>query len=173
MERAVRLSAFPRHRLIGHELLRCGTNELHLLERLGPPTAQTDPRRHEPRFFWDLEWECGLLTSVAFNQLTQVLTLHLDDAEIDHALRHLDIEPRDLWLWERAEPDRFAEVVRRPPPRTWAVWRIEAEGGRATEQTILTERDARCLAASLTEDRAAAGQRFVAGPMRDDPATAG
>ena len=149
MHRAQRLTAFPRHRLIGHELLRCHASELRLLERLGPPTSESDPRRHEPRFFWDLEWDCGLLTSLALHQLAEELTVHLDQPEVDHALRHLGLDPAERWVWEEAEPERFAAAVRRLPPRTWGVWQVLPGGLRLQVATGTTERAAWCLAADL------------------------
>lgn len=171
MPRAQRLRAFPRHRLIGHELLRCRASELALLERLGPPTAEADPGHHEPRFFWDLEWGCGLLTSVALDQLSEELTLHLDQPEVEHALRHLDLAPTERWTWEEAEPDRFARAVRRLPERTWSVWQVLPGDLRLCVARDLTERDARCLAGDLADEAERSREdvvHLVAGGPADD-----
>lgn len=158
MHRAQRLRAFPRHRLIGHELLRCRASELTLLEHLGPPTSESDPRRHEPRFFWDLEWDCGLLTSLAFHQLAEELTVHLDQPEVDHALHHLGLDPDERWTWEVAEPERFLRAVRRLPARTWGVWQLLPGELRLQVAQGVTERAARCLAADLAATASADGE---------------
>ena len=171
MHRVRRLTAFPRHQLIGHELLRCRASELGLLQRLGSPTAESDPRRHEPRFFWDLAWDCGLLTSVAFHQLGEELSLHLDQPEVDHALRHLGLDPDERWLWEEAEPARFAAAVRRLPARTWGVWQVLPGGLRLQVGAGITERAAWCLAGDLEEAAAEADDpaTYLVAPTADPP----
>lgn len=139
-----RLKAFPRHRLIAHEVLRCRAHELDLLTSLGEPTSQTDPRDAEPVFFWDLEWPCGLVTAVALHQLDERLTLHLDEPEVPHALRHLGVDPVDSWLWQEADPVAFAAAVPEPPEPSWSVWRQVDQGRRTCLASGITERDARC-----------------------------
>jgi hypothetical protein len=139
-----RLKGFPRHRVIPHELLRCEASELDLLTSLGEPTGQTDPHHTDPRFFWDLEWPCGLVTAVELSQLTETLVLHLNRADVEHALRHLGIVPRRSWLWESDAPAAFAAVIPDPPERDWDLWHQGEDGQRQVVATGLTEPDARC-----------------------------
>lgn len=149
MASARRLKGFPRHRVIPHELLRGHVSELDLLATLGEPTGQTDPHQSDPRFFWELEWPCGLITSVELAQLTELVTLHLDDADVDHALRHLAIAPQQVWRWEEEAPAAFAAAVPNPPSRDWTLWRAGDDGNRIVVAFGLTERDARCRLAEL------------------------
>lgn len=103
-------------------------------------------------FFWDLVWPCGLVTAVAFEQLTEVLTLHLDQADVDHAVRHLGIRPRDEWRWELDAPAAFAAAVPDVPSRGWSVWCERDGAGPIVVGEHLTERDARCWLVSLESD---------------------
>lgn len=146
-----RLKGFPRHEVIPHELLRCQASELDLLAALGEPTGSTDPHQSEPRFFWDLAWPCGLVTALELSQLTEVLTVHLDQAEVDHALRHLGITPRSAWRWQDDAPAAFAVAVPDPPSADWILWRQGDDGNRVTVAAGLTERDARCRLAELED----------------------
>jgi hypothetical protein len=146
-----RLKGFPRHEVLPHELLRCRASELDLLAALGEPTGHTDPHTTDPRFFWDLAWPCGLVTAVALDQLTERLTLHLDQADVDHALRHLGIEPHDMWRWDVDAPAAFAAAVPNPPSQDWVLWRQGDDGNRAVVAFGLTERDARCRLAALED----------------------
>jgi len=166
MESVERLTGYPRHALIGHELCRCRVPELDLLVKLGSPTEQTAPFDSEPVFFWDLRWACGLVASLAFHQLTDELTIHLDAPELDHALRHLGIDPSDVWLWQYAEPEAFAAAIPDPPDRNWSVWKqAESDGGRQMcLASAITERDARCWTAEL--DGAPGGARHWAERLR-------
>lgn len=111
-------------------------------------------------FFWDLAWPCGLVTAVAFAQLTEVLTLHLDQADVDHAVRHLGIRPLDEWRWELDAPAAFADAVTDLPRRCWSLW-CERDGAEPIALgEHLTERDARCwltLLESAGDDGDAAG----------------
>jgi len=138
-----RLGSFPRNKLLGQELCSGKVGELALLERLGPPTATTDPVEDDPRFYWDLEFPCGLVTSLEFHQISERLYLSLDGPDIDHALRHLGVELADVSLLEDTDPDRYAQVV--PSiERDWEVWREGPNGAVEMVAAGLTERDAEC-----------------------------
>ena len=146
-----RLKAFPRHRLLGQELFACPANEVDLLTVLGSPTAEYQPLIGEgtPVLFWDLEWPCGLVMGLQFDQLDQRLSGFLDQPEVAHALRHLRLEPHELWILERDEPTRFVQVCPDPPDRTAQVWRISGDGASEEIAVGVTRRDAGCLVDEL------------------------
>jgi hypothetical protein len=138
-----KLSAFPRNRLLEEELVRCRASELDLLGALGAPSIETDADEPDPSFFWDVEWSCGLVMSLQFRQLTEVLSVRLDAPEVDHALRHLGCPLQDVWRLEEQAPERFRAVARFPD-RSWELWAQGPDGRPAPVATGLTERDARC-----------------------------
>ncbi|MEZ5142097.1 MAG: hypothetical protein R2726_06185 [Acidimicrobiales bacterium] len=149
-----RLPAFPRHRLLGQELFACPANEVDLLTVLGEPTAEYQPSLGEgtPILFWDLEWSCGLVMGLQFDQLAQRLSGFLDQPEVAHALRHLQLDPPELWILERDEPTRFRQVCPEPPLRTAHLWRVVPDDDDVDVADGLTPRDAECLAGELAAD---------------------
>ena len=140
-----KLRAFPRNRLIEVPLCRARTSELSLYQSLGDPTGMTDPIDRDPRLYWDLEWTCGMVTSLEFHQLTEQLHIQLDEADVGHALRHLGVEVYDLHLLRMDDPDRFAEVAK-APQLGWELWRTQPDGATRLYKRGLSERDAKCWA---------------------------
>jgi hypothetical protein len=153
-----RLRSFPRHRLIPHELLRCRLRELDLLTSVGPATAASDPHSADPRFFWDLEWPCGLVVSVELHQIEEQALVFLDRPELEHALRHLGVDPVAPWVWEEDDPGAFALAVPRRPARAWSVWARDDDGDERCLASQLTERDAHCWVGELQRGRREAGR---------------
>jgi len=141
----IRLRAFPRNRLIEEPLCRLRTSELSLYQSLGDPTGMTDPIDSDPRLYWDLEWECGLVSALQFHQLTELLEISLDEADVAHALRHLGVEVFDLSALRRDDPARFAQVAE-PLPLDWELWRADLSGQEGRYKLGLTRRDAECWA---------------------------
>lgn len=141
---ARRLEAFPRHRLVEEPLFEGSTAELTLLEQLGPPTAESDAAFGDPRFFWDLEFPCGLIVAVEFHPLDEHISVHLDADDVDHALRHLGAPIGDLTLLAERDPHRYRELVPEPCERTASLWRVDADGSETLLATGLTRRDAEC-----------------------------
>lgn len=137
-------------RLREREFFTCTVPELDLLEALGDPLGDTVFDDGPPRLFWDFEFPCGLAVGLQFDQLTQRLTGHLDAAEVEHALRHLDLEPSDLWLLEEALPQRFLAQAARPD-RRWAVATAGGHGPARIAARGLVRRDADCLVAELNQ----------------------
>jgi hypothetical protein len=138
-----KLPAFPRHQLLDTPLFRAQARELDLLARLGPPTQASEPLDADPCFYWDLVWGCGLVTAIQFHQLNEMLILHIDGDEVDHALRHLDIALRSTELLERVDPALFAQAVPERADRHWELWRREGDESIRVAWD-LTERDAHC-----------------------------
>lgn len=133
-----RLPAFPRDELLPTAQLVGSGRELDVLARLGEPTSNTE-RDGERWFYWDLRWPCGLYTSVELGQVSEELRLHLDERDVDHALRHLGITV------DATRPRGTAED-------RWAV--VEDDPGAGTVEDVvtgLTERDARCRAGEFEE----------------------
>jgi hypothetical protein len=156
---AIRLKAFPRHRLLAQELFACPANEVDLIVALGEPTAEYQPSLGEgtPILFWDLEWPCGLVTGLQFDPLAERVSGFLDQPEVSHALRHLGLEPAELWILERDEPTRFTQVCPDPPIRSAHLWRVD--GDLDVEVAAgLTQREAECLADGLAA--AEPGERY-------------
>jgi hypothetical protein len=151
----IKLRAFPRNRLIEEPLCRLRTSELSLYQSLGNPTGMTDPIDANPQLYWDLEWSCGLVMSLAFHQLTERLELSLDQPEVSHALRHLSVEAFDLRLLRIDDPVRFAQVTT-VADATWDLWRIQPDGREQHFKRGLNRRDADCWA---REAEAATGWR--------------
>lgn len=145
---AHRLSKFPRHQLVEDDLVRGRARELDLLLALGEPTQESPAAEPNPTFWWDLQWSCGLIVSVQFEQLTERVALKLDQAEVDHALFHLGVEVDDLWTLEADNPVRFS-VVATVPDRSWSLWRDDGSG-EICDATGLSEREARCRAETAT-----------------------
>ncbi|MCC5951215.1 MAG: hypothetical protein JJU45_03880 [Acidimicrobiia bacterium] len=150
-----RLTSFPRQRVVQRELVRGVASEVDLLEHLGEPTSESSLADDERRFFWDLEWPCGLVTCLEYGQITQQLAVRLDCPEVDHAFRHLGVEVQDLWLLQNEEPEVFAAVAEEPD-RSWALWRSDGHG-RICVASGLTHRDAHCWQRSLDEREPDAG----------------
>jgi hypothetical protein len=147
-EEVRRLTAFPRNELLDEPVLAGKVSELELFERLGPPTAERESAAFEdPRQFWDLEWSCGLVMAIEYHQLTEQFLLYLDSIDVDHALRHLEIEVRAL---EDETRDRFDRVESTVRTGTWAVV-VVVDGERRVLARNLTERDAACRARELAE----------------------
>lgn len=152
-----KLARYPRSLLIDEDLFRGRTSELDLIGFLGAPTLESPASEPDPTFFWDLEWHCGLVMGMRFNQLTEDLFVRLDELDIPHALRHLGFEVRDLALLEDEEPATFATLG--PPLDVgFELW-AEDDGGRKTLLVGgLTERDAQCRLAERED--AEPGRRF-------------
>ena len=151
-----RLTAFPRNRLIPHELVRGRIRELDLLVSVGPPTAVSDPLSIDPRFFWDLEWPCGLVVSVELHQVDEDAIVFLDRPEVDHALRHLGVEVFDRWDWSEEDPGAYRLAVPSTPSHSWSVWAEHEDGEDVRVASGLTGRDAACMVRELEQARAAA-----------------
>jgi hypothetical protein len=131
----LRLPSFPAEQVLPTAQLVGRGSELDLLAQLGDPTS-TWVHADERWFSWDLQWPCGLVTSVELAQLSEELRVHLDEPEVAHALRHLGISP-DV---ERSEG----------APADWVVVEEDRTSGDATVVAEgLAERDARCLAGEL------------------------
>ncbi len=143
-----KLSTFPRHRLLDEELVRGRARELDLLAAFGAPSQETAASEPDPTFFWDLEWPCGLVMGIVFEQLTEALVLRLDEPEIDHALRHLGVEVRDVWTFEQQDPVAFAALGEGTDER-WAVWREDRNQLKERVVGALVRRDASCQADEL------------------------
>ncbi len=144
-----RLAAFPRHRLLEAELMHGRSRELDLLARLGEPTMSTSADELHPVFFWDVEWACGLVMDLQFRQLSEELIVRLDQLDQEHALRHLDIEVRDLVVLD-ASPAVESGPVATAPDRRWEIWQGVAVADRRRVAAHLTERDAQCWCRELT-----------------------
>jgi hypothetical protein len=153
-----RLKGFPRHRLIEDPLCRVRTSELSLYQSLGEPTSTTDPIDMDPRLYWDLEWSCGLLTSMQFHQLSELLEISLDEPDVAHALRHIRVEAYDMHLLRIDDPARFMAICA-PPDLTWELWRVNPDGREQQRRHGLTRRDAECWA---REAEAHTGNRYWA-----------
>jgi hypothetical protein len=141
----VKLRTFPRSRLIEEPLCTVRTSELSLYQSLGDPTAMTDPVDADPRLYWDLEWSCGMVMGLQFHQLSELLQVQLDQADVPHALRHLGVEAFDMRLLRLEDPDRFAEVTK-PPDMDWVLYRTSPDGTELLYKRGLTQRDAECWA---------------------------
>jgi len=140
-----KLAKFPRNRLLDVDLVRCRADELDLLGAFGPPTLETAASEPDPIFYWDLDWTCGLVMSLKFEQLTQTLTLRMDEPDTNHALRHLGFDVASLWTLEDADPNALTRVTAMLDT-TWDLFEVNAKGTRTRIDVGLTERDARCRA---------------------------
>jgi hypothetical protein len=141
----VRLKSFPRDRLIEDPLCRARTSELSLYQSLGEPTAMTDPSDSDPRLYWDLQWSCGMVMGLEFEQLSEELAIRLDQPDVPHALRHLGVEAYEMHLLRIDEPARFAEITE-PVALDCDLWREGADGSEQLYKRGLTRRDAKCWA---------------------------
>lgn len=138
-----KLSRFPRHRLIDADLLRCRAHELDLLAAFGEPTLETAASEPEPLFYWDLEWDCGLVMSLQLHQLSEQLVVRLSEPDLAHARRHLGDAVREVRTLEQDDPEAFRRLGT-PLNRAWEVWKDDGGNGRVTLERGLTERDAAC-----------------------------
>jgi hypothetical protein len=141
-----KLRTFPRSRLIEVPLCRMRTSELSLFQALGDPTAATDPIDPDPRLYWDIEWGCGMVMGLQFHQLTELLEMQLDAADVAHALRHLGVPAYDMHLLRIDDPARFVELCD-PPDLDWEVWQEVGPGAGERTKIRLSRRDAECWAA--------------------------
>lgn len=132
------------------EALHGRASELSLMEYLGPPTGESEPLGDDPCLFWDIEWDCGLVMSIEFHQLSQTLHVTLDAPEFAHALRHMGATIEDLELTTAFEKDDLDRPIHVEIPLDWEVV-AEADGEASVVATGLCERDASCLHRSLTE----------------------
>jgi len=149
-EEVRRLAAFPREELLDEPVLTAKASELELLERLGPPTAEREGAAFDDaRQFWDLEWRCGLVMGIEYDQLTEELVMHLDSLDVDHALRHLAIDLRGTDESFDEKRDRFDRLNPRPVVGTWSIWSQDRNGERSLIARNLSERDAICWRDSL------------------------
>jgi hypothetical protein len=133
--------------MLDEPVLTGRVSELALIERLGPPTANRDESDlRNPRQFWDLEWPCGLVMGIEYHQLTEELVLHLDELDVDHALRHLDLDLdlRDVERELDQQRDRFDRHLPRPVEQAWRVLRRGDDDSAQVVARNLTERDASC-----------------------------
>ena len=142
MAEVTRLRGFS-SRLLEREFFACSVSELEILQAVGEPSSDTSFTDKPPQLVWDLEWPCGLTASLLFDQLTQRLTGHLDRPEVEHAFRHLDIDPDDVWLLEHEVPTKFASQCE-PPNRVFELWRQDDNGNKVIVKGGLTESDANC-----------------------------
>ena len=152
----IKLRTFPRDRLIEEPLCRIRTSELSLYQSLGEPTAMTDPSDTDPRLYWDLQWSCGMIMGLEFEQLGEELAIRLDQADIPHALRHLGVEAYEMHLLRIDNPVRFAQVAV-PSELDHDLWREGPDGTRQRYKRGLTRRDAQCWA---EQAQAHTGRRY-------------
>jgi hypothetical protein len=144
-EQVRRLAAFPRNDLLPEPVITGKVSELQLLERFGAPTAVRDEAAFDdPRQFWDLQWPCGLIMAIEYHQLTEELVMYLDAPDIEHALRHLGIDVRNLDQAFDLKRDRFDRLTPRPIEGLWSVVAESRDGERTLVARNLTERDAMC-----------------------------
>jgi hypothetical protein len=146
-----KLTKFPRNRLIEEDLLRCRASELDLLTTFGAPTLESPASEPDPTFYWDVEWVCGLLMSMHFNQLTERLTIRLNEVDGAHALRHLGFDVTDLWSLEQESPD-VAAALRGPSDASWELWQQQGASGRVAIAVGLTKSDADCWCAEIAAE---------------------
>jgi hypothetical protein len=138
-----KLTKFPRHRLLEEELIRGRASELDLLALFGESTLQSAADDPDPSFFWDIEWSCELVMGLQFKQLTEVLSVRLDQPDTAHALRHLDFPLGDRWCMERDAPDQLARLAK-PLDRSWSLWQEDDDGFAVLVELGLTRRNAEC-----------------------------
>ena len=144
-EEVRRLSTYPRNELLDEPVLTGKASELELLERLGPPTAERQGAAFDDaRQFWDLEWPCGLVMGIEYDQVTEQFVMHLDSYDLDHALRHLAVQLRDSDESFDEKRDRFDRLNPRPVAGTWSVVSEDPDGQRSVVARNLSERDATC-----------------------------
>lgn len=147
---ARRLDVFPRDDLLDEPVLTGRVSELELHEHLGPPTTESEADSFDdPRQFWDLAWPCGLVMAIEYHQLSEELVMHLDAADVDHALRHVGVELRGLEPTFDRKRDRFDRLNPRPVGGLWSIIAEQADGDRVCVARNLTERDARCRCVEL------------------------
>lgn len=161
--RVKRLEAFPRYRLLEEPLFTGVVGELVLLERFGPPTAERDPLSGDPRLYWDLEFPCGLVVAVELHQLDERVAVHLDEDDVEHALRHLGGRVSDLVLLADRDPPRYRALVPDPPARSASLWRVDPDGGETLIADGLTLRDAECRRSDPPEGLEAMSLRVRSG----------
>jgi hypothetical protein len=150
MAEARRLPAFPRNDLLEEPALTGRVSELELHEQLGPPTTESASDAFEdPRQFWDLAWPCGLVMGIEYHQLTEELIMHLDAPEVDHAVRHLGVELRNMEPTFESKRDRFDRLNPRPVDGLWSISATQADGEKVWVVRNLAERDARCRCVEL------------------------
>jgi hypothetical protein len=142
-----KLSRFPRNRLIEVDMVRGRVSELDLLRAYGDPVSDSTADL-TPTCYWDLEWPCGLVVDLRFDQLEEELKVRLDETDIDHALRHLELRMTDMWRIDET-PGLLGELAPRAD-LTWEVWRETGPDRRERIADGLTERDARCQADELS-----------------------
>jgi hypothetical protein len=144
-EQVRRLAAFPRNDLLPEPAITGKVGELELLERFGPPTAVRDEAAFDdPRQFWDLQWSCGLIMAIEYHQLSEEIIIHLDAPDIEHALRHLGVELRNMEQSFDLKRDRFDRLNPRPVEGLWCVVAESSAGERTVVSRNITQRDAAC-----------------------------
>lgn len=149
--RFTKLTKFPRNRLIEEDLLRCRASELDLLTAFGAPTLESPASEPDPTFYWDVEWSCGLLMSMQFNQLTELLTIRLNEVDGVHALRHLGFDVSEVWSLQQDSPDAAA-ALGQPVDASWELWQQQGASGRGVVAVGLTKHDADCWCAELADE---------------------
>lgn len=144
------MSSFPHERMLPREAVTGRVSELALMEHLGSPTLESEPLGEDPMLFWDIQWDCGLLMSIEFHQLSEILHVTLDRPDFNHALRHIGATVDDLEMASSFETDDLD----RPVPIDIALdWEVVCETGEGLSvmATGISEHDAMCLGRSLTD----------------------
>ncbi len=104
-----------------------------------------------------------MVMGLQFHQLTELLEIQLDAADVAHALRHLGVPAYDMRLLRIDDPVRFLELCD-PPDLIWEVWREVGPGAGERTHIRLSQRDAECWAG---ESESLTGVRHWAQPQAE------
>lgn len=131
-----------------------------LVRSFGEPGAESDQYDDAPgpAKYWCLEYPCGLKVILQWHVTKDIVIVHADRFEHAHVKRHLapNLSFEGAWSNQSQEADMFEWMARHEKLRpffafdkSWLVERIDDNANTFTVEENLTERAAKCIAASL------------------------
>ena len=135
-------------------------NENSLLQLFGEPGAESDEYDDAPgpAKYWYLEYSCGLKLILQWHATTDFVIVYADKFEHAHVQRHLAsaFAFDDAWSNQPHEME-LTKLIKFYPhlasyfgtDKNWFVERLDDNANIFTVEENLTERAARCIAASL------------------------
>jgi len=103
---------------------------------------------------WGFVLPCGLLIEVQLDAEREQGLLHAELRELEHAVRHLQIEDRIVWRMDE-DKQAFERALEEYHPVSWGRWTVARHteaGDIEAVRRCLSPQDAQCQAQALKEE---------------------
>lgn len=136
----------------GRNVARYRLTQAEAEAAFGPPHYAPGGPRHFPT--WGLRTACGLELEVQLDVARAMALLHTELRELEHALRHLDVDDRIVWRMD-SDREAFERALEEYHPVAWGRWTVALRGPTGALEPVarcLSPGDARCRADALVAE---------------------